>query len=729
MVSMNSLFLSIATKDVRFSSDVSSALQRCQILVTIYLYIAVFFKIFFFEISLWALLPSPEFPLLVTGLAAVMSFFGLLASRSGKYDISVAILLIYLNIANFSVGSYLKQPTAALYCVFPLLQIGFFVTSSTRIKALNVFACLLQALHHTMKILGVFETTLSDEQFQQITIMIAASTTSIALATVSCFAQRFIEENLLRVAHINSKNAENLTHEVFQSIEARERFAFSLTHEIIHPLNSMENCITSLMNSMKNLSDLKLLKKIRMNTEILLNLTNNVLDAGKLKTGKLEICYRKSSFEEVIQRALEIHTENFKLSNIIVKAFIDERVPHKLRIDPSRLFQIIMNIISNALKFTPKGGQFKIYATWHHKSSTIQNLLNPTSNFRRGTRSRTTLDQSQLTFREVGSQNQNTSQSSEQEASIFDEFSLDEEKIRFDQFKHLGGFIPHALEQIKKKTRITESGNWTVRRKPLLQSNDKLTLISSPSVEQLSMLENEDGFLKLELIDNGCEISHEDIQKLFATLPQLYQSTVPTTRGTDLGLWICKQLCQAMGGDINIYSQVDHRTIFVFYIPVDNNQFAERLISPLNVRSIVKALVVDDYPFNRDLHKLLLEKEGVHVTLACDGKEAFEKYKAKGDDYFDFILTDVQMPEMDGFTSAKKIREWEKENNKEQVDIYFVSGQYFNEEDVMAEFVTHENCRATGIWCLRKPLDIERLRRIIKKYKRDSQRRILSSDF
>jgi len=105
------------------------------------------------------------------------------------------------------------------------------------------------------------------------------------------------------------------------------------------------------------------------------------------------------------------------------------------------------------------------------------------------------------------------------------------------------------------------------------------------------------------------------------------------------------------------------------------------------------------------------------VTLASNGKEALEKFKAKGQDYFDFVFTDVQMPEMDGFTSAKKMREWEEKHNEQKVDIYFVSGECFNEDAVMSEFKTMGNPSETGICCLRKPVDVERLKKIVQKYK------------
>jgi len=128
--------------------------------------------------------------------------------------------------------------------------------------------------------------------------------------------------------------------------------------------------------------------------------------------------------------------------------------------------------------------------------------------------------------------------------------------------------------------------------------------------------------------------------------------------------------------------------------------------------------VADSYVFNRDLHKLLLEKEGVHVTMASDGREALDEFFKKGEDGFDFILTEIGMPNMDGFSAVNKIRQWEAENGQEPTDVYFLSGDYFNENDVMTQFRIQTGNEATGIWSMKKPVDIANLRKIVHKYKK-----------
>ena len=193
--------------------------------------------------------------------------------------------------------------------------------------------------------------------------------------------------------------------------------------------------------------------------------------------------------------------------------------------------------------------------------------------------------------------------------------------------------------------------------------------------------------------------------------------------GSGIGLWLCKQFIHKMKGDIQVYSQLNVGTQFMFYIPVENtdNQQEAR-----NVSNKVNALVVDDLGFNRDLHKLLLEREGVQVALAHNGKEALDKYKAKGEEYFDFIFMDLNMPVMDGFTATKEIRKWEAENHKKRIPIYFVSGEYFNDSEVV-EVLKHTGGvkDITDIKFLRKPIEVEMVAKIVKEHKDDhSQRKI-----
>ena len=175
-----------------------------------------------------------------------------------------------------------------------------------------------------------------------------------------------------------------------------------------------------------------------------------------------------------------------------------------------------------------------------------------------------------------------------------------------------------------------------------------------------------------------------------------------------------------MNGDIKLYSEVGKGSSFVFYVPIDNNERNRAAASgPTNLHNVVNVMVVDDYAHNRDLHKLLLQREGAQVLAASDGKEAFEKYKQYEEGHFAFIMMDVLMPDMDGFETAKIIRNWDiEQNRKKKVDICFVSGEYYNEQEVMSAFRLVGGRDANfGIKCMKKPVDIEAVKNMVESYK------------
>jgi len=216
-------------------------------------------------------------------------------------------------------------------------------------------------------------------------------------------------------------------------------------------------------------------------------------------------------------------------------------------------------------------------------------------------------------------------------------------------------------------------------------------------------------------MDNGCGIPQNEIPKLFQMFEQSSLHSRLVSGGTGLGLWICKQLCKKMGGDIAIYSKIKCGTSFVFYLPVSRVE-TRRMNSIGGSSSQKKVLVVDDFPTNRYLHKMLLEQQGVQVTTAEDGQEALLKCQAHANDPYTFVLMDVQMPVMDGFTAAKKLREWEAQNHKKQIPIYFLTGEYFNEEDVLTRFRSLGGS-SSQIKCLKKPLDASMLTKIVSEFR------------
>jgi len=172
-----------------------------------------------------------------------------------------------------------------------------------------------------------------------------------------------------------------------------------------------------------------------------------------------------------------------------------------------------------------------------------------------------------------------------------------------------------------------------------------------------------------------------------------------------------KELCKKMGGDIQVYSQINKGTTFVMYIPF--TKAAQFVDAPMSTNNAVRALLVDDMKFNNDLHGAMLNKLGVKSTLVCNGQEAYDTYVKATPGYFSFVFMDLQMPVMDGKTAVKLIRKFEVENSRKEIDIYIISGNSL--DDDITECVNPMGLiRATKFF--RKPISISNIANLLKKY-------------
>ncbi len=227
--------------------------------------------------------------------------------------------------------------------------------------------------------------------------------------------------------------------------------------------------------------------------------------------------------------------------------------------------------------------------------------------------------------------------------------------------------------------------------------NNAIKFTSAGSVTLTAAVNEENGGadrLKIAFTvrDTGMGISPEQQELLFLPFTQSDTSTTREFGGTGLGLSICQSLVHLMGGELTVSSVPGAGSSFSFsvwcgrrsgQVTIEGDTLSEKKCTAIQNSSVlpvgdvapthsphrmkqaypqrdkfagVRVLLVDDNAINTQLASELLERVGVTVTTAANGREAVAKV-TEGEGAFDLVLMDVQMPVMDGYTAARQIRE------------------------------------------------------------------------
>lgn len=136
-----------------------------------------------------------------------------------------------------------------------------------------------------------------------------------------------------------------------------------MIHELRNPLNAILGAI-GLLKYSRSLSkeDNETLNIASMSGEILISLINNALDGAKIEANKLELDPHKSDIVETLTKASSLFQWKAREKQVSLSLKIGKRMPDLVEIDEARITQILVNIIGNAVKFTPEKGNIKVRA-------------------------------------------------------------------------------------------------------------------------------------------------------------------------------------------------------------------------------------------------------------------------------------------------------------------------------------------------------------------------------
>jgi PAS domain S-box-containing protein len=175
--------------------------------------------------------------------------------------------------------------------------------------------------------------------------------------------------------------------------------------------------------------------------------------------------------------------------------------------------------------------------------------------------------------------------------------------------------------------------------------------------------ENASALIQLIVRDSGIGINADALGRIFMPFTQEDGSISRKYGGTGLGLAISRRLAQLMGGDVTVSSSPGSGSSFIVTIPfavVDKNGFEEKIDTTATIRwegSQLRILLVEDDQINLKFEEYLLNKLGLEVTTAGDGKECLARLEKEK---FDMVLMDIHMPMMSGIDAVKEIRRSEE---------------------------------------------------------------------
>ena len=361
---------------------------------------------------------------------------------------------------------------------------------------------------------------------------------------------------------------------------AKTAFLNNMSHDIRTPMNAIVGFTRLADENIDNKEQVQdYLGKISVSSQHLLSLINNVLDMSRIESGKVNLEETDVHLPDMIQELRTIIQSNITSKKL--QLLIDtQNVKHEdIITDKLRLNQVLLNILSNAIKFTPEGG-------------TISFLVG-----------------------------------------------------------------------------------------------------EKPSSDDIADFE-------FRIKDNGIGMSEEFQKTIFETFTREKTSTVSGIQGTGLGMAIAKNIVDMMGGTISVDSTEGKGSEFIVELPCKISSSSTKVEALPKQQDLIskdeqiekdveevampdfsgkRVLLVEDNQMNQILAENILTSVGFAVDIASDGTEAVEKMKSASDGYYDIILMDIQMPQMDGYEATRQIRALD-DKEKSEIPIVAVTANAFEED-------------------------------------------------
>lgn len=456
---------------------------------------------------------------------------------------------------------------------------------------------------------------------------------------------------------------------------AKSEFLARMSHEIRTPMNAIIGETTLAQSNLHKPEKLeKYLNQIEVSSKHLLNLINDVLDMSAIESNKMKISYVDFDIKEVVTTVTTLYYSQCKTKGIRFEAKADNVNVEFLIGDQLRLQQIVLNLLSNAYKFTEPGGEitFRIAQKNIEKNRLILSIV--VKDTGKGMSKeymnrifRPFEQESSLTAKEHGGSGLGLSITRNLAELMGGTIRVESEEGKGTCF-YVDIPFDIAVSQMSEKLEGLQSMKIMV----IDQDEESLAYTSGmlnhfgiaydcetdgeQALNKMTKARNEGRPYTMCLVDWTCK-DGQGI-KISRHIRKFQQESTLVIVASAYDLNEVQEIADEIGVDICLTKPVFQSTLFNVLLTLTNGNMVKKT-APKEEYDFTgkRLLLVDDTRFNLEIAEELLSMVGFNVDVAHDGQEAVDIFTASPSGTYDFILMDVQMPVMNGYEATKAIRE------------------------------------------------------------------------